>query len=219
MKAGEIVGVACVSSNGQVELVEVLASQRQPDAGTITVHGKPYGASRAEVHVFNARYLPEEPLRNACAPRMSLAENLFVRGFDIVASNGRRRFWLDAKGMRTLAQQLMDEFSIETASINSRIESLYGGNVHRAVLARELTGEVGLLVISNRYCALDFAAVREIRRRIVASPNAGAAVLLMSEDLDELLEIAGRIVVLSAEATAYETPVADAEIGCIGRHA
>ena len=150
--------------------------------------------------------------------RMSLAENLFVRGFDIVASNGRRRFWLDAKGMRTLAQQLMDGFGIKTASINSRIESLYGGNVHRAVLARELTGEVDLLVISNRYCALDFAAVREIRRRIVASPNAGAAVLLMSEDLDELLEIAGRIVVLSARATAYETPVADAEIGYIGRH-
>jgi ABC-type uncharacterized transport system ATPase subunit len=86
------------------------------------------------------------------------------------------------------------------------------------VLARELTGQVDLLIISNPCFGLDFAAVAEIRARIVAARNAGAAVLLMSEDLDEVMELSDRILVMSEGRIAYETPAATADIAAIGHH-
>ena len=86
------------------------------------------------------------------------------------------------------------------------------------MLARELTGEVDLLLISNPCFGLDFSAVAEIRARIMAARNAGAAVLLISEDLDEVLELADRVLVMSEGRIAYETPAASADIAEIGRH-
>ena len=93
--------------------------------------------------------------------------------------------------------RLVEQFKVKTASLASPIQALSGGNVQRAVLARELTGEVDLLIVSNPCFGLDFSAVAEIRARIMKARNAGAAVLLMSEDLDELLELSDRILVMS----------------------
>ncbi|TXM80361.1 ABC transporter ATP-binding protein, partial [Methylobacterium sp. WL116] len=91
-------------------------------------------------------------------------------------------------------------------------------NVQRAVLARELTDPVDLLIVVNPCFGLDFSAVSEIRNRIVAARNAGAAVLLISEDLDEILELSDRIVVMSEGRLVYETQAATAEVATIGRH-
>ena len=96
--------------------------------------------------------------------------------------------------------------------MDSPIATLSGGNVQRAVLARELTGEVDLLVVANPCFGLDFSAVAEIRSRIVAARNAGAAVLLISEDLDEILELSDRILVMSEGRIVYETPGESADI-------
>ena len=90
--------------------------------------------------------------------------------------------------------------------------------MQRAVLARELSGEVDLLVVSNPCFGLDFSAVAEIRARIMAARNDGTAVLLISEDLDEILELSDRVLVMSEGRIAYETPIASADIGEIGRH-
>jgi len=95
---------------------------------------------------------------------------------------------------------------------------LSGGNVQRAVLARELDGTVDLLVASNPCFGLDVKAVAEIRARIVAARNAGTAVLLLSEDLDEILELSDRIVVMRQGAVVYETPAAAADAHTIGGH-
>jgi ABC-type uncharacterized transport system ATPase subunit len=101
-------------------------------------------------------------------------------------------------------RDLVAAFKVKTASLDAPMASLSGGNVQRAVLARELTGEVDLLVISNPCFGLDFTAVAEIRARIMAARNAGAAVLLMSEDLDEIMELADRVLVMSEGRIAYE---------------
>ena len=93
--------------------------------------------------------------------------------------------------------------------MDAPIATLSGGNVQRAVLARELTGEVDLLVVANPCFGLDFSAVAEIRSRIVAARNGGAAVLLISEDLDEILELSDRILVMSEGRIVYETPGAE----------
>ena len=181
------------------------------------VGGTAYGATRAETREHQVRFIPEEPLRNACAPRMAVAENLSFRTFDV---NGGEKpaFWLKLKSMRSAARVLVERFQVKTASLESPIATLSGGNVQRAVLARELTGDVDLLVVANPCFGLDFSAVAEIRSRIVAARNGGAAVLLISEDLDEILELADRILVMSEGKIVYETPGDRADVGIIGHH-
>ncbi|QYK40737.1 MAG: ABC transporter ATP-binding protein [Paracoccaceae bacterium] len=216
VRAGEVVGIAGISGNGQMELMEILTGQRARHGGTVTVKGRPYAATRGESQVLAVRYLPEEPLRNACAGRMSVVENIAFRSFD--RDGGRERFWLDGPGMRRRATDLIAAYKVRTASPDAPIAALSGGNVQRAVLARELTGEVELLVISNPCFGLDFTAVAEIRARILAARNAGTAVLLMSEDLDEVMELSDRILVISEGRIAYETPAEGASIAAIGHH-
>ncbi len=216
VRAGEIVGVAGISGNGQMELMEVLTGQRPLAAGVIRVKGARYHATRSEARVKCVRYLPEEPLHNACAPRMSVTENIGFRTFDL---NGKgTRFWLSGREMRRRADDLVTAFKVKTASLDSPMASLSGGNVQRAVLARELTGEVDLMIISNPCFGLDFTAVAEIRAQIMAARNAGAAVLLMSEDLDEIIELADRVLVMSEGRIAYDRPAAEADRAEIGHH-
>ena len=201
----------------QPEAPVVLAGQRQRHAGEISVKGAAYGASRAESRRLNVRFIPEEPLRNACAPRMSVAENLSFRTFDI-GESGKPVSWISAAAMKVYAQRLVAQFKVKTASLASPISALSGGNVQRAVLSRELTGDVDLLIVSNPCFGLDFSAVAEIRARIMKARNTGAAVLLLSEDLDELLELSDRIFVISDGALVYETLIADADVQTIGQH-
>jgi simple sugar transport system ATP-binding protein len=132
--AGEIVGIAGISGNGQMELMEILTGQRPLQAGQIAVKGGPYAATRGEARVRCVRYLPEEPLRNACAPRMTVTENIGFRTFDV---NGKgTRFWLSNGELKRHAAALVDAFKVKTASLESPISALSGGNVQRAVLAR-----------------------------------------------------------------------------------
>ena len=216
VRAGEIVGIAGISGNGQMELMEVLTGQRPVSSGDIKVKQEVYRATRDEARVRCVRYLPEEPLRNACAPGMSVAENIGFRSFDL---NGKgTRFWLSKREMKSRAADLVAAFGVKTASLDAPISSLSGGNVQRAVLARELTGDVDLLIISNPCFGLDFSAVAEIRARIMAARNAGTAILLMSEDLDEIMELADRVLVMSEGRIAYERAADEADIAEIGHH-
>ncbi|AZO03309.1 MULTISPECIES: ABC transporter ATP-binding protein [unclassified Mesorhizobium] len=217
VRSGEIVGIAGISGNGQKEFLEVLAGQRPRNGGEVMVRGAAYAATRAEARTFNVRLIPEEPLKNACAPRMTVAENIAFRTFD-VDGNGKPVSWISAGAIKSFSARLVEQFKVKTASLSSPIASLSGGNVQRAVLARELTGEVDLLIVSNPCFGLDFSAVAEIRARIMKARNAGAAVLLMSEDLDELLELSDRILVMSDGALVYETPIAQASVQTIGEH-
>lgn len=217
VRSGEIVGIAGISGNGQKEFLEVLAGQRARDGGAVLVKGSPYASSRTEARALNVRLIPEEPLKNACAPKMTVAENIAFRTFDI-DGNGKPVNWINASGIKSFAAVLVEQFKVKTASLASPISSLSGGNVQRAVLARELTGHVDLLIVSNPCFGLDFSAVAEIRARIMRARNAGAAVLLMSEDLDELLELSDRIFVMSDGALVYETPIAQASVQTIGEH-
>jgi len=215
VRGGEIVGIAGVSGNGQSELVEVLAGQREATAGQMRVHGEIYRAQRKETQKHKFALLPEEPLRNACVGRMSVAENMAFRNFDRPPlAHG---FWLGASAMRARARDLISRYRVKTPSPDAPIATLSGGNIQRAVLARELGHEVDVLVAANPVFGLDFSAVADIHAQIVAARNRGAAVLLVSEDLDELLELSDRILVMSEGAVVFETPIAAAERNAIGR--
>jgi len=213
--AGEIVGIAGVSGNGQSELVEVLAGQRPPTGGAITVQGDAYHATRAEMLRHKLALLPEEPLHNACVGRMSVAENMAFRNFDQPPFS--KGVWLSKSRMRAEARGLIERYRVKTSSPDAPIATLSGGNVQRAVLARELGGQVDVLVAANPVFGLDFAAVADIHGQIVEARNRGAAVLLVSEDLDELLELSDRILVMFDGKIVYETPIEHADRTNIGR--
>ena len=217
VRAGEIVGIAGVSGNGQEELVEVLAGQRLPSAGLVHVGGQPYRARRADMRAQRVRCLPDEPLRNACVPVMSVAENIAFRVFDRTPFAWARAL-IRGRHVRKHAQAMITEYGIRTNGPDAPIGSLSGGNVQRAVLARELHDDVALLIAANPCFGLDFAAVAEIRSRIMDARNRGSAVLLISADLDEIFALADRILVISEGKIAHETPVATADISVIGRH-
>ncbi len=217
VRAGEILGVAGVSGNGQEELVEVLAGQRPLGAGSLHVGGQPYAPTRAQIRDSRVRLLPESPLRNACVANMSVAENIGFRCFDERGFTLGR--WAVRRGsLRKKALSSIRDYKIKTPGPDAPIGGLSGGNVQRAVLARELDGDVAVLIAANPCFGLDFAAVAEIRSRIVAARNAGTAVLLVSADLDEIFALADRIVVMSEGRLVYETPAASANVAEIGRH-
>jgi simple sugar transport system ATP-binding protein len=217
VRAGEIVGIAGVSGNGQEELVEVLAGQRSASAGKIVVNGTPYTAKRFEMRSLKVRCLPDEPLRNACVGGMSVAENIGFRLFDRHPFTFLKAL-VSGRALRKNASSLIVEYGIRTPGPDAPIGSLSGGNVQRAVLARELSDDVALLIASNPCFGLDFAAVAEIRTRLMEARNRGAAVLLISADLDEIFALADRIVVISDGHAVHETPIAQADLGVIGRH-
>jgi simple sugar transport system ATP-binding protein len=216
VRSGEILGVAGVSGNGQRELVEALVGQRPRHAGSVTVMGEPYAARRAENTRLKLRSLPEEPLRNACVGDLSVAENMALRDYDAppLSAGG----WLRFGQWKSRARAWIQEYGVKTQGEGAPIKSLSGGNVQRAVLARELAGDINVLIAANPVFGLDFAAVREIHGRIVQVRDKGGAVLLVSEDLDELLELSDRIVVMSEGRIVYETPAAGAERQVLGAH-
>jgi simple sugar transport system ATP-binding protein len=214
VRPGEIVGIAGVSGNDQRELVEALVGQRAPAAEDVRVDGAPYRATRHAIRFFGAFSLTEEPLRSACVANMSVAENLALRTFDrppIAAGP-----WLARRPLRKQAERWIAEFKVKTNGADAPMATLSGGNVQRAVLARELSENVSVLVAANPVFGLDFAAVAEIHGRIVAARDAGAAVLLVSEDLDELLELSDRVLVIFGGRIVHETPAAQADIAVIG---
>ncbi len=216
VRRGEVLGVAGVSGNGQRELVEALVGQRPRLAGRVQVMGREYTATRAQNRELKVRSLPEEPLRNACVGDLSVAENMALRDFDQppLSRGGVLRF----SAWRSRAREWIAGYGVKTQGEGAPIRSLSGGNVQRAVLARELAGEINVLIAANPVFGLDFAAVAEIHSRILGVRERGGAVLLISEDLDELLELADRIVVMSEGRIVYETPAADAERHVLGAH-
>jgi len=216
VRAHEIVGVAGVSGNGQKELLEALGGQR-PFGGVVTVGGTPYAATRRQSQAMHVRVIPEEPLRNGCVPGMSVADNLNLRRFDQNEGGAGRR-WLDAGGMRRRAARMIAGYGVRAASVDAPISVLSGGNVQRCVLARELDGEVALLIVANPCFGLDVKAVAEVRARLMAARNAGCAILLISEDLDEILELADRVVVMRNGRIVHEALATGADPHAIGAH-
>lgn len=218
LQRGEILGIAGISGNGQKELVQAIGGQRLCEAREILVHGRAYHHSRSGIREAGLFTLPEEPLQNATVPGMSVAENLALRTFDRapIAKGG---FLLDRAALFASARQAIGKFSIRPPSPEVPIRGLSGGNVQRAVLARDLGGgDAKIVVVSNPCFGLDFAATAFVHNHLVELRNSGGSVLLASEDLDELIKLADRIVVMSGGVLVYETSREDLDLGTIGRY-
>ena len=215
---GEILGIAGVSGNGQRELVQAIAGQRRIEGGHISAFGQPFHPHLAGIRKAGLFTLPEEPLENACVPSMSLAENLALRNFDRPPM-ARWGWLLNPSAVLHAAREIIKNFSIRPPSPMVVIRNLSGGNLRKAVMGRDLTGgEARIMVVANPCVGLDFAAATALHNRLIEKRNQGGALLLVSEDLDELIHLADRIVVMSNGAIVHETRSSEIDRAAIGSH-
>ena len=217
VRGGEIVGLAGIAGNGQKELIEVLCGQRAASDGVVHIDGTPYRATRAEMRRHGVFALPEEPLFKGCVGALSVAENLALRTFDRPPIRRAGGFVAFA-ALRAQARERIAAFDVRPPDPARPIATLSGGNVQRAVLARELSEPVRVLIVANPTFGLDFRAVADIHARLLAARDAGAAVLVASDDLDELLTLADRLLVIAGGRIAHKTDAAEADRAELGRY-
>lgn len=195
VRRGEIVGIAGVSGNGQTELCEVLFGMRTPESGSVEVSGKPLrlGDPLSSVRSGLAR-IPEDRIHMGLLLDMTVEDNfqLEVHGSSKFARKGLRRFDRISENSETLIR----EYGIKTDGKDAPAKSLSGGNLQKIILARELSSEPKVVLASQPTRGLDVGAMEYMHRRMVEEKTRGAGILLVSDDLDEVMGLSDRIVVV-----------------------
>lgn len=216
VRAGEIVGIAGVEGNGQRELVEALTGLRPCQAELFTISGEDaLGSTPHEIHAMGVGHVPEDREKDGLVGPYSIADNLVLNRFDEpeFASRGVR----NRGAVSTLADELVEQFDVRTPSIETTVESLSGGNKQKVVIARELAAEPRLLIASQPTRGVDVGSIEFIHSQIVAARDRGAAVLLVSAELDEVIGLADRIQVMYDGRIVAELPGENVDRDRIGR--
>ena len=203
---GEILGIAGVSGNGQTELVEVLSGMREATRGSIAVDGVELaGADPTRMMGARVGRIPEDRHASLIGD-LSVAYNLVLEHLDDFRRGGR----IDERRVHEHARDLIDRFDIR-AQPNDPVATLSGGNIQKVLLARVLSRDPRLLVVSQPTRGLDVGATDYVRSQLLARRAEGAAIVLVSEDLDELLALADRLVVLYEGRVVGAMPTTDAD--------
>lgn len=195
VKGGEIVGIAGIDGNGQTELIQAITGLRKVKSGSIKIKGKEVtDASPRQVTELSVGHIPEDRHRDGMILEMTLAENLALQTYykEPFSHHGV----LDYNYINKNARRLMEEFDVRAASELVSAGSLSGGNQQKAVIAREIDRDPDLLVVSQPTRGLDVGAIEYIRKRLVAERDKGKAVLVVSFELDEILDLSDRIAVI-----------------------
>jgi simple sugar transport system ATP-binding protein len=214
VRAGEIVGIAAVAGNGQSELAEVITGLR-PCEGRISVGGHPV-ANRppSDILGHGVAHVPEDRTTVGSAPNLSLTDNLIMKRYrEAPVANG---LFVDDHAARTFAGALRDTYRIAAPTVDTQARLLSGGNLQRAILAREMETEPGLLVAVQPTRGLDVGAIESVHRLLLDLRARGGAILLISEELDEILGLSDRVGVIYEGRLVATMPVEEAEIGRIG---
>jgi ABC-type uncharacterized transport system ATPase subunit len=194
VRAGEIVAVAGVQGNGQTELVEAITGLRQPVAGTISIAGQAVRLEPRSVLESGVAHVPEDRLKDGCVPAFSIAENLVLNTYYRKPfSDGLQ---LNREAIEAAAEGLVKDFDVRTPSVFNRVGNLSGGNQQKVIVAREFSRPIHLLVAAQPTRGLDVGSIEYIHRRIVEKRDEGAAVLIVSTELDEVFSLADRIAVM-----------------------
>jgi len=209
VSAGEVVGVAGVEGSGQIELIEAIAGVREIRGGKLTLNGvdlRPLSARQRQR--LGIAHIPADRIRSGFVPTLTVAENLLL---PIAGDPPYARFGLLRPAeMEKRARELIDEYDIRVAGPSVLAGTLSGGNQQRLVLGRELSRNPQLVLASFASRGLDFASTEAVHRRIAGMRERGSAVLYASVELDELLELTDRIIVLYHGRLAGEVPTASA---------
>lgn len=195
LRKGEILGVAGVAGNGQRELVETITGLRDVDAGNISILGQDMmNQSPRQVADSGVAHIPEDRMVQGIVPDLSVKKNLILKKHHKPPfSKGP---FLQIKKIEQFAKDSVEDSNIVTPGIEIPAKLLSGGNIQRLILARELSGKPELVVASHPTHGLDVSAVKQVRKLLVERRNRGVGVLLVSEDLDEILMLSDRVLVM-----------------------
>ena len=214
VRSGEIVGIAAVAGNGQSELAEVVTGLR-PCQGEVRIGGADVANRSASVVIHRGvAHVPEDRASVGSAPNLSLTDNLIMKRYREPPVG---RGWLvDDASARSIATELRDTYRIAAPTVETQVRLLSGGNLQRAILAREIETKPELMIAVQPTRGLDVGAIETVHRLLLDLRAKGAAILLISEELDEILALADRIDVMYEGRIVGSFPAADAEIGKVG---
>jgi general nucleoside transport system ATP-binding protein len=214
VRSGEIVGIAGVDGNGQTELIDALTGLRHPASGSIRIGGKELSRATARQALdAGMGHIPEDRQRRGLVLEFNLAENLVLHDY------GREPFsrlgWINPRGWFRWARGLLQEFDVRGGGPTTRGASLSGGNQQKVVIAREVARDPSVLIAAQPTRGLDVGAIEFVHRRLVEQRDAGKAVLLFSLELEEILSLSDRVLVLYEGRIVAEFPpdVSEEEIG------
>jgi ABC-type uncharacterized transport system ATPase subunit len=214
LRCGEIVGIAGVSGNGQQELMAALSGEDvRADADAVRLFGAPVGragprARRAQ----GLHFVPEERLGRGAVPTMSLAQNTLLTRSEALGRAG----WLRTGVMRGQAAALIERFKVKAGGPPAPARSLSGGNLQKFIVGREIDARPRVLVVSQPTWGVDVGAASQIRAELLGLRDAGCAVLVVSEELEELFELSDRLHVIARGRLSPSVPVAQATVEQIG---
>jgi len=214
VRAGEIVGIAGVSGNGQQELMAALSGEDTRSApASIQLFGNPIGAKPPQTRrKAGLHFVPEERLGRGAVPPLSLAQNTLLTRTEAVGRGG----WLNTGRVTTLARHLITRFNVKAGGPGAAAKSLSGGNLQKFLVGREIDANPKLLIVSQPTWGVDVGAAAQIRGELLKLRDAGCAVLVVSEELDELFEISDRLLVIAQGRMSPSIATGDATVPQIG---
>ena len=202
VRAGEIVGIAGVEGNGQAELALAVSGLDKPDAGTVTLRGQ--DVTRASVkhrRELGLAYISEDRYGVGSAPKMSVAENIVATHLEPPIA---RLGWISQRAMHGLAQALIKTFDIRGARTTTPVGTLSGGNMQKVVIAREFESDPAVLLIAQPTRGVDVGAMEFVHNALVSARDRGAGILLISADLNEVMSLSDRLLVIHRGAIISE---------------
>jgi general nucleoside transport system ATP-binding protein len=214
VREGEIVGIAGVSGNGQQELLAALSGEdpRAP-AGAVRLFGKDIGRLRSGPRRrLGLHFVPEERLGRGAVPLLSLAVNLLLTRRESLRALG----WIDRRALRQQAVGIMDRFRVKAAGPAATAKSLSGGNLQKYIVGREIDAVPKVLIVSQPTWGVDVGAAAQIRTELLALRDDGCAVLVVSEELEELFALADRLHVMAKGRLSPSLPTAQATVEQVG---
>lgn len=195
LRAGEILGLAGVSGNGQRELAECLAGLRPIRRGQVILNGKDVTHASPDEHITAGQsYIPEERMREGAIKDFSVADNFILE--DHARSPYARGIFLDFKSIQSRTQAAIEAYGVKTPGLQTPLKNLSGGNIQKLILARELSRHPKVLIASQPTRGVDIGASEYIHLRLLEERQTGTATLLISEDLDEIRALSDRIAVI-----------------------
>ncbi len=195
LRAGEILGLAGVSGNGQRELAQTLAGLRPARTGRVILNGKDVTNASPLAHIRAGQsYIPEERMREGAIKDFSVADNYIME--DHTQMPFSRHTFLNFKMIATKSQEAIDAYNVKTPTLDTPIKNLSGGNIQKLILARELSRKPNVLIAAQPTRGVDIGASEYIHQRLLEQRAAGTATLLISEDLDEIRALSDRIAVI-----------------------
>lgn len=214
VRAGEVVGIAGVSGNGQKELMYALSGEDvRPSPEMVQVLGKAVGRmGPSRRRSLGVHFVPEERLGRGAVPSMGLAHNLLLTRKTAVGKGG----WIRMAQLQAQARDIISRFNVKAGGPNAAAQSLSGGNLQKFIVGREIDAQPRLLIISQPTWGVDVGAAAQIRGEILKLRDAGCAVLVVSEELDELFEICDRLHVVAKGRLSPSVERADASVQQIG---